>query len=75
MKKIIIFLIIAGLLVLCFILTDGFTDINGYLDPDLSTVLRIIATIIAIIDFLYLISGIVKKHTDKMGVVPFRELR
>lgn len=73
MKKIVIFLVINGLLVLAFIKTDGFSYIGDKLTARFTSCLWLGAMLVFLITFLYLVSGFVKKYTDKSKIISFKE--
>ncbi len=72
-KKFIVFIIVIGLLILSFFQTNGYTYINGELNPEFTTILSLVAILVAIAAFLYLISDVVIKHVSTIDVGLFKE--
>lgn len=66
MKKVIIFLGVNGFLAFAFIKTDGFSYIGDKLSARFTSCLWLGAMLISTLTFLYLLSGLIKRHTDKM---------
>jgi hypothetical protein len=73
MKKIIVFVVITTLIVVIFFLTDGFTYLGGKLQPIPAFLFFFIMAVVFTVNFLYLISGALKRYANKVKIVPFRE--
>ncbi len=72
--KIVVFLIIFGFTVVGFVLTDGFTYMNGVLSEQASLLVRVVCFTPITLVFCWLIKPVVKRLSQKATITTFREL-
>ncbi len=66
---------VVGLIFFTYLKTDGFTYFNGDLSRSFTSLLAVVAMVIFIIAFCYLISGLrfFKKAIEDMPITPFEK--
>ncbi len=73
--KIVVFLIIFGLTAVGFVLSHGFTYVNGVLSERAILFVRIVFLTPVTLAFCWVIKPILKRLSQKVTIVDFRELR
>lgn len=71
MKKLFVFIITVGLLLIAYFLTDGFTYLGGELSYSAQQILWALAIGVTIILIVYLLKDRVRRYVEGQEVTPF----